>query len=151
MVTIVDSKGSPGRIGFETKFPCRKGPNAPSGNCYYAAEGEESVELVVTRTGGQVGTVSVQYVTSNLTASSIDDVELESGVITWDQGDTNPKMIDLTIRKDAMGAPLVEFVQVQLLDIATGSVYGTSVVDPKFSIAYVAVICLLYTSPSPRD
>ena len=140
MVTIVDSKGSPGRIGFKTKFPCRKGPNAPSGNCYYAAEGEESVELVVTRTGGQVGTVSVQYVTSNLTASSIDDVKLESGVITWDQGDTNSKMIDLTIRKDAMGAPLVEFVQVQLLDIATGSVYGTSVVDPKFSIAYVAVI-----------
>ena len=134
-VEIVDSQSSPGRIGFEPKFACRGAPHAPSGICYYFAEGETAAELVVTRTGGQVGQVSVRYESTNLTASSYDDTQLASGVLTWEEGDISPKTITIQILNDAMALPFVEYVKVELFDQG-----DLSVIDPPFAVAYIALI-----------
>ena len=134
-IEILDSQSSPGVIGFEPKFECRAGHNAPSGNCYYFAEGEKDARLVVTRTHGLVGRVSVLYASTNLTATSYDDVQLVSGVLTWEQGDNLPKQIIIPILNDTTG-PLVEYVKIELFD-EDGEV---SVLNPMFAVAYVAVV-----------
>ena len=134
-IEILDSQGSPGVIGFEPRFECRAGHNAPSGNCYYFAEGEKDARLVVTRTHGLVGRVSVLYVSTNLTASSFDDVQLVSGVLTWEQGDNLPKHIIIPILNDTTG-PLVEYVKIELFD-EDGQV---PVLNPMFAVAFVAVV-----------
>jgi len=134
-IEVLDSQSSPGVIGFEPKFVCRAGHNAPSGNCYYFAEGETNAHLVVTRTGGLVGQVSVRYISTNMTASSYNDVELVSGVLTWKEGDNTPKLINIPILLDTTGLPLVEYVKVELFDEST-----VPVLDSNFAVAYVAVI-----------
>jgi hypothetical protein len=134
-VEIVDSLSSPGRIGFEPKFTCREGTNAPSGICHYFTEGESFAKLVVTRTGGQIGQVSVRYSSTNWTASSYDDAALASGVLTWEEGDTSPKSITIQILNDTTAVPFVEYVKVELFDQG-----GLSVVNPSFAVAYLALI-----------
>ena len=134
-VEIVDSLSSPGRIGFEPKFTCREGTNAPSGICHYFTEGEAFAKLVVTRTGGQIGQVSVRYSSTNWTASSYDDAALASGVLTWAEGDTSPKSITIQILNDTTAVPFVEYVKVELFDQG-----GLSVVNPSFAVAYLALI-----------
>ncbi|MGB7923587.1 MAG: Calx-beta domain-containing protein [Pyrinomonadaceae bacterium] len=70
---------------------------------YSAGEGDGTVTLNVTRTGGSDGAVSVQYATADGSATSGagNDYTGQSGTLNWANGDTASKPITITLLEDA--------------------------------------------------
>jgi hypothetical protein len=71
---------------------------APS---YEAAEGDGAAAITVERIGGSAGAASVDYATSDGTATEGDDYAPTSGTLTWSDGDASPKTIDVPLLDDA--------------------------------------------------
>jgi hypothetical protein len=82
------------------------GPETNPGTLGFAmaeADGLErdgTVTLVVTRTGGTDGAVSVDYATADGTATAGDDYTAANGTLTWIDGDGVAKMIQVAILDD---------------------------------------------------
>jgi len=57
--------------------------------------------LYVSRTGGSVGTVTVRYTTSNLTATSGSDYSAVSNTLTWPDSDMNNKTVQVPVINDS--------------------------------------------------
>lgn len=81
--------GSPGALQF----------GAPD---YFVAEGVATVTLSVTRTGGGTGAASVQYATSNGTATAGSDYTAKTGTLSWAAGDVAAKTIAIPIANDTI-------------------------------------------------
>jgi len=64
-------------------------------------EGDDSVTLTVTRSGSTQGAVSVEYATSDGTATAGSDYTATSGTLEWDDGDTEPKTFPVEIIDDS--------------------------------------------------
>ncbi len=71
-----------------------------SSDAYNTGESGGTVTITVTRTGGSDGTVSVNYSTSDGTATAGSDYRAASGVLRWADGDTSPKSFNVTIIND---------------------------------------------------
>src|SRR5262249_19645132 len=77
--------------------PPRPPPPPPVGALQFLApafsvsEDGGSATIIVQRTGGSFGAVSVHYATSNGTATAPGDYAARSGTLTWAAGDTTPK------------------------------------------------------------
>jgi glucose/arabinose dehydrogenase len=67
---------------------------------YTVSEGDEQVQVTVVRTGGSDGTVSLSYLTGNATATAGQDYSARSGVVTFQDGETE-KSISIPIIDDS--------------------------------------------------
>ena len=84
-ITILDNDVPAGSIQFATA-------------AYSASESSGSITLVVNRTGGNVGPVSVAYATTDQTAVAGQGYSAASGILTWSSGDSTPRMIQIAIK-----------------------------------------------------
>ena len=67
---------------------------------YSANEGDGSRTITVYRTGGSCGAVSVNYATSNGSASAGSDYSSTSGTLNWSDGDSSSKTFNVPIIDD---------------------------------------------------
>ncbi|MBI2931151.1 MAG: Ig-like domain-containing protein, partial [Planctomycetes bacterium] len=86
-VTIIDDD-APGTLQF-------------SAATYSVNEGGGSVTITATRTGGSGGVVTVDYATSDGTATAGADYTTASGTLTWVAGDAAAKTFSVPITNDA--------------------------------------------------
>lgn len=102
--------GAPGNLQF-------------SASDYGVNENVGNVTITVTRTGGSSGAASVNYATSNGTASQPGDYTTASGTLNWADGDATDKTFTVTIIDDAT----VESTETLNLTLsgATGASLGT--------------------------
>jgi len=63
-------------------------------------EDDGSVNLAVTRAGGSDGEVSVNYTTLNGSARAGQDFVATTGVLTWEDGDADPKTLSVAVIND---------------------------------------------------
>jgi len=68
---------------------------------YTVGEGGGSVNLTVQRSNGSDGAVSVNYATGTGSALADSDYSTRSGTLTWGDGDTTARTIDVPILEDA--------------------------------------------------
>ena len=71
-----------------------------SGSSYSANEDGGSETIFVTRAGGNSGTVSVDYATSNGTAHAGTNYTAASGTLTWADGDDSTKSFTISVLDD---------------------------------------------------
>ncbi len=69
---------------------------------YSVSENSGGIRIYVSRTGGSSGVASVNYNTSDGTASAGSDYTQTSGMLLWTDGDTQDKYIDIAIIKDGI-------------------------------------------------
>lgn len=81
--------GSPGTIDF-------------SATAYSVNEDGGTVIITATRTGGSTGAVSVNYATSNGTATAGSDYTSASGTLSWANGDSANKTFTVSITNDSL-------------------------------------------------
>lgn len=96
---------------------------------YSANEGVPSVTITVTRTGGSSGAASVDYATSDNTATQPSDYTAASGTLNWADGDAADKTFTVTIADDST-VELTEAFNVTLSNAVTatlGSISSASV------------------------
>lgn len=66
------------------------------------AEGDGSLVLSVTRTGGTSGAITIDYATADGYALDPDDYSATTGTLNWAAGDAAPKTISVTLVDDAI-------------------------------------------------
>jgi parallel beta-helix repeat protein len=67
---------------------------------YNVTESNNTVTIIVTRVDGNSGAVSVDYITSDDTATSPDDYTQTSGTVNWSDGDDADKTVTIDITDD---------------------------------------------------
>jgi len=72
-----------------------------SSSTYNVSEDAGSVTLTVTRSDGSLGSASVQYATSDGTASADTDYTSVSGTLSWSDGEISSKTISVSITDDS--------------------------------------------------
>lgn len=92
---IIDDDFSAGRVNFQTLTTNTVPTN-------YVHEGDGTAAVLVTRTGGSAGTLSVQYATSNRTATAGINYGATSGTLFWNSGETASKTINIPIYQDGV-------------------------------------------------
>lgn len=89
--------------------------------------------VVVERSHGEDGAVSVQYRTVDGTATAPDDYAATSGMLDWADDDGSSRVIEIPIVSDALDEGQEEFT-VELFDIA-----GNGTLDPSRSVLRVFI------------
>jgi len=89
-ITIVDDETAPEPMPGMLQF---------SASSYSATEGDTTLSLNVTRTGGSDGETSVQYMVSGSAALN-SDYTGGTGILTWSDGDTTAKSLNLSLVDD---------------------------------------------------
>jgi hypothetical protein len=107
-----------------------KGNNPPgsmqhSSSTIVSRKDSGSATLSVTRTGGSVGPVSVNYATANGTAVAGTDYAATSGTLTWLDGDTTAKTITIPLLNNPTIAASKNFT-VALSGAINGSIGATA-------------------------
>ena len=92
-----------------------------------AAEGRDLV-IMVRRTGGGTGQLSVDYSTIAASATAPGDMTAVSGTLTWQDGDTAPKSIIVPIIDDGIAEGMERF-SVELSGSSSGLAASQFVVD----------------------
>lgn len=100
------------------------GTLALSSTSYSVAEGGGTATITVSRTGGSDTAVSVDYATSNGTATAGSDYTTESGTLSWSDGDSADKSFTVTVTDDA-SYELDETINLTLSNVS-GATLGTS-------------------------
>ena len=90
---------------------------------YTVAEKGGTATISVTRTGGNLGAVSVNYTTLNGTATAGSDYVAASGTLNWADGDASLKTFAVTIKDDALNE-VNETVNLTLTNPTGGAVLG---------------------------
>jgi hypothetical protein len=96
VVTILDAAPPPGTVQFSTPV-------------YTVVESAGTVALTITRTGGSSGPLTVTYTTNNGTATAPSDFPATTNTVTFADGDTTPKTINIPIVSDAVPEPAESF------------------------------------------
>lgn len=107
-----DSPASPGTIQF-------------SGATASVNEGQASIVLMLSRTGGSAGSVAVSYATSNGTAVAGSDYTASSGTVTWDDGVAASQTITIPILNDSVVESAESFT-VTLSNVQGGASLGAA-------------------------
>jgi formylglycine-generating enzyme required for sulfatase activity len=110
---------------------------------YSVAEGEDQIRIYVSRTDGSSGAVSVDYATSDGTALAGSDYTAASGTLSWADGDTEGKYVDVAIIDDAVSEEAKVFT-VTLSNVSGGELGSRSqatvtILDTDVAIETVAV------------
>jgi ribosomal protein L35AE/L33A len=90
---------------------------------YNVAEKGNTATISVTRTGGNLGAVSVNYTTLDGTATAGSDYVAASGTLNWADGDSSPRTFVVTIKDDALNE-VNETVNLTLTNPTGGAVLG---------------------------
>lgn len=88
-------------------------------------EGDSSIEIFVTRTGGSTGAVSVEFDTVDGSAVSGSDYVATSGTLNWANGDTSPESFQVPILDNNLIEALESFT-IQLSNYGGTSFPGTN-------------------------
>lgn len=107
---VGDESGHAGLLGFS-------GP--------VSAKENEVVQVPVRRTGGSRGSVSVDYATASVSATSGADFIAASGTLTWSDGDMADKIIEVSIAADSTDEGSEDF-RIDLANVSGGAGLGTS-------------------------
>ena len=124
-LTIVDTDFAPGHLNFG------------SAN-YVTNENAGFVSIVVTRTGGTLGALTVQYQTDDGTATAPADYTASSGTLSWNSGESTSKTFLVPLITDGIVEPDENF-SVRLLNPSLAGALGSqsnTVVTIKDSDAY---------------
>lgn len=81
--------------------------------------------IVVTRTGGDTGAVSVTYATSNGTGVAGTDYTPYIGTLTWANGDETPKIFSVTLPTNANPTDQLKSVDLSLSNPTGGATLGS--------------------------
>ncbi|MCH9650567.1 MAG: hypothetical protein K0U98_20195 [Deltaproteobacteria bacterium] len=92
--------GMTGRITVEAA-PVEPGALRFTSGSYQTGEGSGSATITVSRTGGNDGAVSVDFATSNGSATAGQDYTATSGTLNWSDGDDDQKTFSVTILDDS--------------------------------------------------
>lgn len=95
VINIVDNDYAPGRLSF-------------GAGVYMTGENTNAV-VIVRRSGGNVGVVSVDYSTADISAKAPGDYLPVQGTLTWNDGDSAPKQIIIPIVQDGIVESLEQF------------------------------------------
>ncbi len=68
-------------------------------------DGNRALTLTVTRVEAAGGAISVQYATSDVSATAGEDYTAASGTLTWADGDSSPKTITVMVAGDTVFEP----------------------------------------------
>ncbi|MDM8557527.1 Calx-beta domain-containing protein [Candidatus Parabeggiatoa sp. HSG14] len=93
-------------------------------------EGDGTLNIIATRTGGNSGEVSVQYMTTGASTANSSDYTGGSGTLTWADGDSSDKSFTINISddEDVEDAETIQFTLMNPLGEATlGSPAQTTV------------------------
>jgi hypothetical protein len=107
LLDLVSATGATLGTPARTTLTINDNDVAPAGSLQFTAaavSAQESVgsqTILVSRTGGSSGAVSVQYQTANGTATAPSDFATTSGTLTWAAGDTAQKTIAIPIVNDS--------------------------------------------------
>jgi len=122
LLTILATGGSSNPDDGELK----PGSLSFSNNSYTATEGTDAaVTITVIRTGGSDGAASVDYSTSNGSATQPGDYTETSGTLNWADGDDTEKTFDVPITDDSVSENAEAFT-VTLANVI-GAGFGTTV------------------------
>ena len=91
---------------------------------YSVTEGVAALTVNVARVGGSDGVATVKYATANGTAKTGKDFTARTGTLRWDNGDLNPKPIQVPIKNDTSKESAESFAI--KLSKATGATIGVS-------------------------
>ena len=89
----------------------------------YTTEEGETVTFNVERVNGSTGEVSVQFKTLQLSANS-DDFTATTGTLTWADGDTTTKTIDVLTTLDTDDTEFSEIFSTMLFNVQGGATLG---------------------------
>ncbi len=113
VLTIIDDDFLPGRLNF-------------SAAAYATNENAGAIILTVTRTGGNLGTLSVQYATrdglTNPATAGADYVGV-TNTLNWNNGDTTPRSLSIPLLDDGAVEPDETF-QVRLFNPSVAAALG---------------------------
>jgi hypothetical protein len=109
IITATASKSAVVQYSTSEFSPCLTVSQPPgevklSSATYSVTESNASVAIIVSRTGGSFGTITVQYATSNGTATAGQDYTQTSGTLTFLNGETG-KLITIPILNDTTDEP----------------------------------------------
>jgi Calx-beta domain/Kelch motif len=91
---------------------------------FYSETNVNNAVITVTRTGGSAGAVSVQYSTSNITATAGSDYTSVSNTLSWSNGDSTSKTFIVPITNDTIYES-EETVRLTLSNFMGGAVPGS--------------------------
>ncbi len=111
-ITVLDDDADAGAIRF-------------AGDDQAVGEGAGSITLTVLRERGASGAVSVDYASSDSSATAPADYGAVSGTLTWGDGDASPKTITVPIAQDAIVEPQ-EVLAVDLANPGGGALLDAS-------------------------
>ncbi len=123
--------GSPGAGMFGTVVVASNTPPPQAGtlgfdhSAYSVAMSAGAATITVDRSGGDAGSVSVHYATSNGTAVAGQDYTAASGTLSWADGDGTAKSFQVPITNDPQSDPN-ETVHLTLSSPTGGASLGTS-------------------------
>jgi len=92
--------GMAGTVTVEGQTSSNPGTLSLSSPNYPVGEGAGTATVTVNRNNGSDGQVSVQYATSDGTASAPGDYQGASGTLDWGDGDASPKTFQVTLVDD---------------------------------------------------
>ena len=107
ILTIIDNDFPSGRINF-------------SSTNYTGSEVDGLASITVTRTGGNVGVLTVQYATGDGTATNGLDYQGSTNVLNWSDGDSSDRIINVPLTADG----LVEGPETVNLQLFNPSIVG---------------------------
>ncbi len=138
---------------FETvsqaTMACASGTIGFTSNSASVGEGNSSVVITVSRTGGSDGAASINYATENGTAGD-SDYTAASGVLSWADGDSGDKNITVSINDDSVDENSESFTVV-LSGQSAGVALGESVNTVTISDNDAPVVVNPPTPPSSGD
>jgi uncharacterized repeat protein (TIGR02543 family) len=102
------------------------GEVAFSAATYNVAEDGGSAIITVDRSGGTVGAISVDYSTSDGTATDGSDFSATSGTLSWANGDGTSKTFGVPITNDSDHEDFIESI-----DLILTNTVGATIVDPN--------------------
>lgn len=91
------------------------------------------VSLVVERSGGEDGAVTVDYITMDGTATSPSDYQASSGTLSWGDGDGTDRVLTIALVADTRSEPTETFL------VRLTSASGGAVIDPLRSASTVRI------------
>jgi hypothetical protein len=122
-----------------------------SASSYSGNESGGSITITVTRTGGSSGAVTVQYASSDATATAGVDYTAASGTLSWAAGDTTAKTFTIPILTDAL-VEGNETVHLVLANPTGGASLGTAVATLTIIDANLPpTTAYAVASPNPLD
>jgi uncharacterized repeat protein (TIGR02543 family) len=100
------------------------GEVAFSSSSYSVAEDGGSATITIDRINGTVGAVSVDYSTSDGSATSGSDYSSTSGTLTWADGDSISQTFNVPITNDSNHEDFIETVTLTLFNVGGGAAIG---------------------------